>query len=142
MASNKVFKTTTGWEIHLFPIQVQIGDLALIKCIQLSNAGMYHKEYKLEGEDYARWGNDDEYIKHFICNADRYLGQPCNGLDASGNPIIITQTVTASSVYADDNRSVHNEADIQRIQSLQQQLDEQAAKLKTITELLFKNGSI
>ena len=37
---------------------------------------------------------------------------------------------------------VHNEADVQRIQTLQQQLDEQAAKLKTITDLLFKNGAI
>ena len=42
----------------------------------------------------------------------------------------------------EDNRSVHNEADIQKIQSMQEQLDAQAAKLKTITELLFKNGTI
>jgi len=41
-----------------------------------------------------------------------------------------------------DNRSVHNEADIQRIQALQEQLDAQAQKLKTITDLLFKNGAI
>ncbi len=45
-------------------------------------------------------------------------------------------------IRTDDIRSVHNEADIQKIQTLQEQLDEQAAKLKTITELLFKNGSI
>ena len=136
MASNKVFKTTAGWEIHLFPIQVQMGDLAIMKCIQLSSMGMYNKEYKLEGDDYNKWGNDDDYIKYFICNTDKYLGQPSNGLDASGNPLIM------APVYVDDTRSVHNDADIQRIQSLQQQLDEQAAKLKTITELLFKNGSI
>jgi len=41
-----------------------------------------------------------------------------------------------------DNRSVHNEVDLQRIQTLQEQLDAQAAKLKTITELLFKNGTL
>jgi len=52
-----------------------------------------------------------------------------------------TATGTIAMTY-DDNRSVHNEADIQRIQTLQEQLDQQAAKLKTITELLFKNGSL
>jgi hypothetical protein len=76
MASNKVFHTTTGWEIHLFPIQIQLGDLALIKCIQMSSIGMYQKTYTLEGNDYTQWGNDDDYIKRYICDKDLYLGQP------------------------------------------------------------------
>ena len=41
-----------------------------------------------------------------------------------------------------DNRSVHNEADIQRIQTLQEQLDAQAAKLKTITDMLIGKGLV
>jgi hypothetical protein len=42
----------------------------------------------------------------------------------------------------DDNRSVHNEADIQKIQSLQEQLDAQALKLKTITDMLIGKGLV
>lgn len=41
-----------------------------------------------------------------------------------------------------DNRSVHNEADIQRIQTLQEQLDVQATKLKTITDMLIGKGLV
>ena len=52
-----------------------------------------------------------------------------------------TATGTVASVY-EDTRSVHNEADLQRIQTLQEQLDAQAAKLKNITDLLFKNGTL
>jgi hypothetical protein len=37
---------------------------------------------------------------------------------------------------------VHNEADIQRIQTLQEQLDEQKKKLETIMGLLVKSGSL
>ena len=137
MASNKVFHTSGGWEIHLFPIQIQLGDLAFIKCIQMSSMGMYEKTYTLEGEDYTHWGADDEYIKHYICSQERYLGQPVSDVDASGNQINYIAPVTY-----DDNRSVHNDADIARIQTLQEQLDAQALKLKTITDLLFKNGAI
>ncbi len=131
MASNSVFYTTNGWEIHLFPIQIEIGLKAYIKCIQMSSMGMYQKEYILEGDEYNNWGNDDDYIKNYICDKETYLGRPCNVEEKPNNVLL-----------QDDNRSVHNEADIQRIQTLQEQLDAQAAKLKTITDLLFKNGSI
>lgn len=76
MANNKVFRTTNGWEVHVFPIQIQLGDLAVIKCIQLSSIGMYDKIYTLEGNDYTQWGNDDDYIKNYICNKELYLGLP------------------------------------------------------------------
>jgi hypothetical protein len=37
---------------------------------------MYDKTYTLEGNDYTQWGNDDDYIKNYICNKEVYLGQP------------------------------------------------------------------
>lgn len=76
MASNKVFHTTNGFEIHLFPIQVEIGTKAFIKYIQLSSMGMYQKEYILENDEYNNWGSDDNYIKNYICQKEPYLGQP------------------------------------------------------------------
>jgi hypothetical protein len=77
MASNKVFHTTNGFEIHLFPIQVEIQTKAIIRCIQMSSSlGMYLKEYILENTDYTSWGFDDNYIKNYICNKESYLGSP------------------------------------------------------------------
>ncbi len=130
MASNRVFYTTNGWEIHLWPIQVEIGAKAYIKCIQMSSLGMYQKEYILENDEYSNWGSDDDYIKNYICNKETYLGRPCN---VEEKPTVLLQ---------DDNKSVHNEADIQRIQTLQEQLDAQAAKLKTITDMLIGKGLV
>jgi hypothetical protein len=45
-------------------------------------------------------------------------------------------------VIQDDAKSVHNDADIQRIQTLQEQLDAQATKLKTITDMLIGKGLV
>jgi hypothetical protein len=141
MASNRVFHTTHGWEIHLFPVQIEIGAKAYIKCIQMSSMGMYQKEYILEGDEYQAWGSDDDYIKNYICGKETYLGQPVPSVDASGNPIVYQRPDPVVAIQ-DDNRSVHNEADIQRIQTLQEQLDEQKKKLETIMGLLVKSGSI
>ena len=137
MATNRVFYSTNGWEIHLFPVQIEIGTRAFIRCIQMSTMGMYQKEYTLDGDEYHVWGSDDDYIKNYICAKDVYLGRPVPSVDASGNPIVYQRPATQ-----DDNRSVHNEEDIQRIQTLQEQLDEQKKKLETIMGLLVKSGSI
>jgi hypothetical protein len=131
MASNIVFYTTNGWEIHLFPIQIEIGLKAFIRCIQMSSMGMYQKEYILQGDEYINWGSDDDYIKNYICDKETYLGRPCNVEEKPTNILI-----------QDDNRSVHNEADIQRIQTLQEQLDAQALKLKSITDMLIGKGFV
>lgn len=84
----------------------------------------------IEQPEYSEWGADDDWIYQKIAHK-LALGS----LTKEGVALV-------PAIKTDDNRSVHNEADIARIQTLQQQLDEQAAKLKTITELLFKNGSI
>ncbi len=131
MASNRVFYTTNGWEIHLFPIQIEIGSKAFIKCIQMSSMGMYQKEYILEGDDYSIWGSDDDYIKNFICNKETYLGRAC---DVEEKP--------ATVLLQDDNRSVHNEADVQKINDLQTELENQRLKLNQIMTLLGKNNLI
>jgi hypothetical protein len=139
MAANRVFYTTNGWEIHLFPIQIEIGLKAYIKCIQMSSIGMYQRDYILEGDEYQAWGSDDDYIKNYICDKNIYLGRPVPIVDASGNPIVYQRHEPVVAIQ-DNARSVHNEEELQRIQTLQDQLDAQAANLKTITDLLVKNG--
>lgn len=145
--SMKAFRTDKGSHIHILPITITVGTSAQIRCMLFTSASVYDKVYTLEGEDYARWGADDDYVKNWICDQEPYLGRPVPDVDASGNPIIYAAPATittpaTSQVYNDDGRSVHNDADIARIQTLQEQLDAQALKLKTITDLLFKNGSI
>ena len=95
----------------------------------MSSVGMYQKEYILENDDYLNWGTNDDYIKNYICDKETYLGRPCNVEEKPTNVLL-----------QDDNRSVHNDADIQKIQTLQEQLDNQALKLKTITDMLIGKG--
>jgi hypothetical protein len=137
--SMRPFQTDKGAHIHVFPITITMGASATFRCVIYSSSSIYDKVFNLEGSDYANWGSSDDYIKHYICDKEGFIGRPAPEVDASGNPIVYH--APAPPTY-DDTRSVHNEADIQRIQTLQEQLDEQAVKLKQITELLFKNGSL
>jgi hypothetical protein len=127
--------------------------------------------YEMDGEQYKKWGNDDTIIYHLLCMKHGYqyapyvepeffqevnvwrdeeTGEMKTEMVKRPNPKYTGEVPKIEHVpipegvatLYDDSRSVHNEADVQRIQTLQQQLDEQAAKLKTITELLFKNGAI
>jgi hypothetical protein len=135
------FRTDKGAHIHVFPITITMDTAATFRCVIYSGSSIYDKVFNLEGADYANWGSSDDYIKEYICDKEGFIGRPVPEVDASGNPIVYERPAPSPPTY-DDTRSVHNEADIARIQTLQEQLDEQAAKLKTITELLFKNGSL
>lgn len=104
------------------------------------NGALANEFITITGDEYKEWAADDNWIYHKVATK-LALGHLADSVDASGNPVqYIPAPAPAAAI--DDNRSVHNEADIQRIQTLQEQLDAQAAKLKTITDLLFKNGSL
>ena len=105
--------------------------------VQYQNGALANEFITIGGDEYKEWAADDNWIYHKVARK-LALGVLADSVDASGNPI---EYIPAPAVV-DDNRSVHNEADIQRIQTLQEQLDAQAGKLKTITDLLFKNGSL
>jgi hypothetical protein len=83
----------------------------------------------ISGDEYKEWGADDNWIYQKIARK-LCLGVLADSVDASGNPV---PYVPAPAPAA---------AEIARIQTMQEQLDAQAAKLKTITDLLFKNGSL
>ena len=136
--SMKAFRTSTGAHIHVNPIMITMGEAASFRVVVFSSTGAYDKNFNLEGVDYKNWGASDDYIKEYICDKEGFIGRPVPDIDADGNPIFYEPP----SLPQDDSRSVHNEADIQRIQTLQEQLDEQKKKLEQITTLLFKNGAI
>ena len=107
--------------------------------VHYQNGALANEFITITGDEYKEWANNDDWIYQKVATK-LALGVLADSVDASGNPVEYVQA-PAAPVY-DDNRSVHNEADIQRIQTLQEQLDEQAAKLKIITDLLIKSGAI
>ena len=136
--SMKAFRTNKGCHIHILPITITVGASAQIRCMVFTSENVYDKVYTLEGEDYARWGADDDYIKNWICDQEPYIGRPVPDVDADGNVIIHVTPPTQQ----DDNRSVHNDADVAKIETLQTQLEEQKTKLNQIMSLLGKNNLI
>jgi hypothetical protein len=129
------FFTSNGIRVQVLEISVLIHKSALVQAYLFLPTGLTLFRADMTEEEYALWGADDNYIKRFIClKMGPILGTPVEGEGSAAIPTMSTQQ--------DDTRSVHNEADIQRINSLQDQLTAMETKLKTITDLLFKNGSL
>jgi hypothetical protein len=91
----------------------------------------------MDNEEYSKWEADDDYIKHWICSKVPLLGHPVDNVEELPN-----QPVLQSNLDANDNRSFHNEMDIQKINDLETQLNEQKLKLDKILGLLGKNNLI
>lgn len=127
------FFTSNNIRVQVLEVSVLLHSRAFIQAYLFLPTGLTLFKVDMTPEEYAQWGVDDDYIKSFICSKMPILGTPINGEGAA------IQTTTA---MIDDTRSVHNEADLQRITSLQDQLTAMETKLKTITDLLFKNGSL
>lgn len=127
------YQTSLGGVLMIRRVEVRPKDCAQITCVfmEAGNPGEKHK-ILLEGEEYKVWGDNDDYLAHYCIKK----------ITGGTETIVGSDYVAPAQATHDDTRSVHNDADIQRIHALQEQLDEQAAKLKTITELLFKNGSL
>jgi len=98
--------------------------------VQYQNSSLSVEFVNICQPEYSEWGNDDSWVYRKIASK-LYLGT----LDNDNSPITSTTSIN-------DNRSIHNDADVAKIQALQEQLDAQATKLQTITDLLFKNGAI
>lgn len=140
--NNQVFHTERGGEIHVFPITISLGNSAHIRCMILTSSGFHEKTYTLEGDDYSRWGSDDEYIKNYICDKEAYLGRPIGSVDASGNPIQYVAPATTEPAPQSDLRSVHNDADIAKITTLEEQMAEQQKMINQLKSILISKGMI
>ena len=128
------FQTNLGSILMIRTVQVKPKDYAIIKCIFSEQCGDNEKhKIILEGNDYKLWGENDDYLGHYCINKITGGTENIVGSDY----IAPTKTDIIS-----DNRSVHNDADVAKIETLQAQLDEQRIKLKTITDLLINKGMI
>ena len=112
-------------------VSVVLNESANIKVqVRYQNGALANEFITIDGDEYKEWGSDDKWIYHKVATK-LALGV----LADSNTPYVLAPVM-------EDNRSVHNEADIQRIQTLQEQLDAQAAKLKTITDMLIGKGLV
>jgi hypothetical protein len=129
------FFTSNNIRVQVLEISVLLHKYAFIQCYCFLPSGLTLYKLDMSTEEYSNWGSDDNYIKQWICSKIPLLGHPVDNLEELHNQPVLEPTL-------DDNRSIHNEADLQKIQSLQEQLDQQASKLKVITDMLIGKGMI
>lgn len=98
--------------------------------VMYQNGALANEFVNVSGDEYKEWAADDEWLYHKICQK-LALGT------LAGSDV---QYVPAPAPMQDDNRSVHNEADINRITSLENELEEQKKKLAQIIGLLGKTA--
>jgi hypothetical protein len=125
------FWTSNNVRVQILEVQILLNKMALVQCYCFLPTGLHLAKLEMN-EEYSQWGNDDSFVKHWICSKIPSLGFPVEGEPKEGE--------TLQPIQYDDSRSVHNESDLAKIQALQEQVTAQEAKLKTITELLFKNN--
>ena len=137
--SLSAFRTDKKAHVFIHPITITPGHSAGFRCIIYTEnpKDCIHQNYYLEGDEYARWGSDDDYIKNWICDKEPYIGRPVPDVDADGNVII-----HVAPAQQDGGASEHNTNDLAKIENLQIELESQKTKLKTITDLLIGRGII
>jgi hypothetical protein len=119
-------------EIHEIQISFNKSARLTALCYYQQGREKTMKYIDIIGEEYTNWLNDDDYI---INLAGYKVGMGERVQSLSNNTNYKPDNIS-------DNRSVHNEADIHKIETLQTQLDAQATKLKTITDMLIGKGLV
>ena len=113
--------------IWVMNVSVVPNESASIKVqVQYQNGALANEFITIGGDEYKEWGSDDKWIYHKVATK-LALGV----LADSDTPYVPAPVM-------EDNRSVHNETDIQRISSLETELEEQRKKIQSIMSLLGK----
>ena len=125
-----------------------------------NNGVVQMKWVMIEGEEYTGWASDDDYmialVGHKLGMGERVM--PISNLpDLDGlkpitpytfksgmptQPSAAVPVAIASQVYHDDSRSVHNEADIAKITTLEEQMVEQQKMVAQLKSILISKGMI
>jgi hypothetical protein len=98
--------------------------------VQYQNGALANEFVNINGDEYKEWSSNDDWLYHKICQK-LALGT------LAGSDV---EYIPAPSIIQDDNRSVHNEYDLEVINNLQKELEEQKKKLELITNLVVKNN--
>jgi hypothetical protein len=129
------FQTNLGSVLMIRTVQVKPKDHAIIKCIFSEQDGDNQKhKILMEGDDYKLWGENDDYLGHYCINKITGGTETIVGSDYVEGPQL--------SAAHDDNRSVHNDADIAKIQTLEEQMVEQTRQLQQMRQIMISKGMI
>ena len=97
--------------------------------VHYQNGALANEFVSISGDEYKEWSNDDNWIYQKVATK-LALGTLADS-DTPNVPAPI-----------EDNRSVHNEADVAKIHDLEIEVNEQKVKLEKILGLLGKNNLI
>lgn len=97
--------------------------------VHYQNGALANEFVNISGDEYKQWAADDNWIYQKVATK-LALGV----LADSDTPYV--------AAPIEDNRSVHNEADVAKIHDLEIELNEQKVKLEKILGLLGKNNLI
>lgn len=128
------FQTNLGSVLMIRTVQVKPKDQAIIKCIFSEQDGDNEKhKILMEGDDYKLWGENDDYLGHYCIKKITGGTETIVGSDyvAPTKPDIIS-----------DNRSVHNESDITKITTLEEQMVEQTRLIQQMKQIMISKGMI
>lgn len=136
------FHTTIGFRVHILPIQVSLDKSADLCAMIFNPAGLHRCSYRLSGDEYTNWGSNDNYIKELICDKENWIGRPLYD-DSDSVPIApVTRAQPAPAANYDDTRSVHNDADLAKITTLEEQMVEQQRMVSQLKSILISKGMI
>lgn len=141
------FSTSLGSVIMIRGVTITPKQKAVIKLLYAEDGTLEKHTLIMEGADYQAWGNDDDYLGHFcisqltngratIVGTD-YVAPPRPAQPSAAVPVAI-----ASQVYHDDSRSVHNDADLAKITTLEEQMVEQQRMVAQLKSILISKGMI
>lgn len=130
------FFTTNNIRVQVLEVQILLGKMAFVQCYCFLPTGLSLVKLEMQEDEYSQWAADDNYVKNWICSKVPLLGSVAEAYDEFNQPVILDTAIQS------DNRSVHNESDLQRISSLEAQIAEQTKLVAQMKNILISKGMI
>ena len=148
---------SSGGFIDIQGISITPNTSAMVQALCFYSGGVVQmKHVTIAGDEYTKWASDDDYLIALVGHKLGF-GERVEPDDPYYTPKPITPysfkseipaqpsaaaASTASQVYHDDTRSVHNEADIAKITTLEEQMVEQTRQLQQMRQIMISKGMI
>lgn len=141
---------SSGGFVDIQGISINPNISAKVQALCFYNGGVVQMKFvDIVDKDYTGWGNDDDYLISLVghklgfgerveTNDPNYTPKPFKTYNFTSNEVIPTTTTEIIS----DNRSVHNDADVAKIQTLEEQMVEQTRQLQQMRQIMISKGMI
>lgn len=145
------FSTSLGSVIMIRGVSITPKQKAVIKLLYADDGMLEKHTLIMEGVDYEAWGNDDDYLGHFCISQLTNGRATIVGTDyvapprpAPAQPLVAApaSAPAPAPVTYDDARSIHNDADLAKITTLEEQMAEQQRMVAQLKSILISKGMI